>query len=589
MKKLLTILFAVALGLNLSAQITSITYEVDTIFGSGAIDNWGESLEGFVTYEIYAEFTNPDDKMIAIYADPSLETLYVDAPCGCYNPLIGDVLLGADINSLFFEFYPSIEFDTYWTLGFPVTESFVANEWGAEFYSTTMCSAVVADGVIFTTAEYAVEAGPDLRMKIAQITTCDSFELNACFEVWVEGVSPGGNSDHPGAYCMSEDGDGPLFVDVMLAGCMDESACNFIPSASIEDDSCQYPNDGYDCEGLCLIDFDGDGICDEFEISGCVDTSACNYNSDATDDDGSCVPSGCMETEACNYNQLAECEGEACVYSCCPGPGCCLEGTTWDADLGGCIPTESSCPEDLDFDGVVGVNDLMELLSSFGTMCEDPEPETVEFTCGDPMNYHGYDYATVQIGEQCWFAENLRSELYQNGDAIAGQLTVADWTTTEEGASAVYGESDDCVNHSPLIDACDSAQALIEYGRLYNGYAVIDSRGLCPVDWSIPNNSSWQSLITLAGGASVAGGFLKAETGWSGSGSGINSFGFAGKPGGDRNINGDFVESGHDGDWWTSSSNGTSVLVWEMYHLNSSINQLNGPLASGFSVRCLKD
>ena len=46
----------------------------------------------------------------------------------------------------------------------------------------------------------------------------------------------------------------------------------------------------------------------------------------------------------------------------------------------------------------------MELLSSFGTMCE--EPETVEFTCGDPMNYHGYDYATVQIGEQCWFAEN---------------------------------------------------------------------------------------------------------------------------------------------------------------------------------------
>ena len=414
MKKLLTILFAVALGLNLSAQITSITYEVDTIFGSGAIDNWGESLEGFVTYEIYAEFTNPDDKMIAIYADPSLETLYVDAPCGCYNPLIGDVLLGADINSLFFEFYPSIEFDTYWTLGFPVTESFVANEWGAEFYSTTMCSAVVADGVIFTTAEYAVEAGPDLRMKIAQITTCDSFELNACFEVWVEGVSPGGNSDHPGAYCMSEDGDGPLFVDVMLAGCMDESACNFIPSASLEDDSCQYPNDGYDCEGLCLIDFDGDGICDEFEISGCVDTSACNYNSDATDDDGSCIPSGCMETEACNYNALAECEGEECVYSCCPGPGCCGEGMFWDYELEQCQIFET-CQEDLDGDGVIGINDLMELLSSFGTMCE--EPETGEFTCGDPMNYHGYDYATVQIGEQCWFAENLRTELYRTGTA----------------------------------------------------------------------------------------------------------------------------------------------------------------------------
>ena len=299
----------------------------------------------------------------------------------------------------------------------------------------------------------------------------------------------------------------------------------------------------------------------EQAVWGCTDPSSCNYNEAATTDDDSCYP--------CEI-PIAHC-----------GPG-----TYWDPETLFCLPIQS-CQEDLDGDGVIGINDLMELLSSFGTMCE--EPETVEFTCGDPMNYHGYDYATVQIGEQCWFAENLRSELYQNGDAIAGQLTVADWTTTEEGASAVYGESDDCVNHSPLIDACDSAQALIEYGRLYNGYAVIDSRGLCPVDWSIPNNSSWQSLITLAGGASVAGGFLKAETGWSGSGSGINSFGFAGKPGGDRNINGDFVESGHDGDWWTSSSNGTSVLVWEMYHLNSSINQLNGPLASGFSVRCLKD
>ena len=335
-----------------------------------------------------------------------------------------------------------------------------------------------------------------------------------------------------------------------------------------------------------LID-EGISTC-ENDVFGCTDSTACNYEIEATVLDASCIPSGCLDPLACNFNFLAECEGEACDYTCCPGPGCCSVGLYWDYDLEQCLNYET-CQEDLDGDGVIGINDLMQLLSSFGTMCEDPEPETVEFTCGDPMNYHGYDYATVQIGEQCWFAENLRSELYQNGDAIAGQLTVADWTTTEEGASAVYGESDDCVNHSPLIDACDSAQALIEYGRLYNGYAVIDSRGLCPVDWSIPNNSSWQSLITLAGGASVAGGFLKAETGWSGSGSGINSFGFAGKPGGDRNINGDFVESGHDGDWWTSSSNGTSVLVWEMYHLNSSINQLNGPLASGFSVRCLKD
>jgi len=575
MKKLLTILFAVALGLNLSAQITSITYEVDTIFGSGAIDNWGESLEGFVTYEIYAEFTNPDDKMIAIYADPSLETLYVDAPCGCYNPLIGDVLLGADINSLFFEFYPSIEFDTYWTLGFPVTESFVANEWGAEFYSTTMCSAVVADGVIFTTAEYAVEAGPDLRMKIAQITTCDSFELNACFEVWVEGVSPGGNSDHPGAYCMSEDGDGPLFVDVMLAGCMDESACNFIPSASLEDDSCQYPNDGYDCEGLCLIDFDGDGICDEFEISGCVDTSACNYNSDATDDDGSCIPSGCMETAACNYNELAECEGEECVYSCCPGPGCCLEGTTWDADLGGCIPTESSCPEDLDFDGVVGVNDLMELLSSFGMMCE--EPETGEFTCGDPMNYHGYDYATVQIGEQCWFAENCRYLAAVSPPSLGFE---------DDSLAHAYVQAYDGAS----VDEAMTMENYALHGVLYNQLAA-ESWDICPTGWhvpvdaNIPQQGDFEEL-KLSLPADAAGTALKASPTdvppWDGN----NSSGFKGISSGARSLywDGEFSWLDITAFYWSQSG-------WSR-RLDSNDENLSlmglGP-AWGLSVRCVRD
>ena len=40
-----------------------------------------------------------------------------------------------------------------------------------------------------------------------------------------------------------------------------------------------------------------------------------------------------------------------------------------------------------------------------------------------PTEYQGYDYETVQIGEQCWFAENLRSENYLNGDAILSSLS----------------------------------------------------------------------------------------------------------------------------------------------------------------------
>ena len=44
----------------------------------------------------------------------------------------------------------------------------------------------------------------------------------------------------------------------------------------------------YDCDGVCLNDADGDGVCDELEIAGCTDSGACNYDSAATDDDASC-------------------------------------------------------------------------------------------------------------------------------------------------------------------------------------------------------------------------------------------------------------------------------------------------------------
>ena len=50
----------------------------------------------------------------------------------------------------------------------------------------------------------------------------------------------------------------------------------------------EYAADGYDCDGNCLADADGDGVCDPFEVAGCQDDMACNYNADATDDDGSC-------------------------------------------------------------------------------------------------------------------------------------------------------------------------------------------------------------------------------------------------------------------------------------------------------------
>jgi len=51
--------------------------------------------------------------------------------------------------------------------------------------------------------------------------------------------------------------------------------------------------------------------------------------------------------------------------------------------------------------------------------------------------FDGYTYSLVGIGTQCWFAENHRSDTYRNGDAIPGNLSDPQWTSTYSGAQAV--------------------------------------------------------------------------------------------------------------------------------------------------------
>ncbi|MGB2424591.1 MAG: hypothetical protein ACPH97_07640, partial [Flavobacteriales bacterium] len=61
------------------------------------------------------------------------------------------------------------------------------------------------------------------------------------------------------------------------------------------------------------------------------------------------------------------------------------------------------CP-DSDGNGYVGMSDLMAFLAAYNL----PWPPAVELDCGGTVSFEGYDYETVAIGNQCWFAENVR-------------------------------------------------------------------------------------------------------------------------------------------------------------------------------------
>jgi uncharacterized protein (TIGR02145 family) len=208
--------------------------------------------------------------------------------------------------------------------------------------------------------------------------------------------------------------------------------------------------------------------------------------------------------------------------------------------------------------------------------------------CGgaSTVTFDGHTYALVGIGTQCWFKENLRSDNYRNGDAIPGNLTDSQWTSTGSGAQAVY-------NNDPAN--------LASYGRLYNWYAVSDARGLCPVGFHVPTDSEWMTLEMALGMTSAQvngtgwrgtdqGAQLKASSNDSPPWNGTNSSGFSALPGGGRDYgSGFFYYLGYSGYWWSSSPSGSNAWYRYLYSGSSNVARSNDDVRDGFSVRCVRD
>jgi len=127
-----------------------------------------------------------------------------------------------------------------------------------------------------------------------------------------------------------------LFTCDNLLGCTDPVACNFISWATEDDESCTYPELGFDCAGIaCTPDMDGDGICAgldaddndpyvciDTDLDGCDDCLSGNFNpaEDGIDDDGDgiCNTSDlCSDLTATNYDSP---NNEVCRGDCDTAP-----------------------------------------------------------------------------------------------------------------------------------------------------------------------------------------------------------------------------------------------------------------------------
>jgi uncharacterized protein (TIGR02145 family) len=203
----------------------------------------------------------------------------------------------------------------------------------------------------------------------------------------------------------------------------------------------------------------------------------------------------------------------------------------------------------------------------------------------------GTVYTSIIINGQEWMQQNLAVTKYRNGDPIPTGLDNTTWLNTTAGAYAIY-------DNDPAND--------VTYGKLYNWYAVNDSRGLCPTGWHVPSDAEWTTLINYldpnaAGGdvfPNIAGGKMKS-TGTIENGDGLwyspneqatNESGFTGLPGGYRYNFGSYFTIGLNGYWWSSTEYYSSYAWYRILGCsNSDVSRDNGNKRYGFSVRCLRD
>jgi len=186
-------------------------------------------------------------------------------------------------------------------------------------------------------------------------------------------------------------------------------------------------------------------------------------------------------------------------------------------------------------------------------------------------------FKIVKIGYQVWMTKNLDVSTYRNGDTIRHASTQRDWQDAAnkgEGAWCYYSH--------------DSKNGAI-YGKLYNWYAVNDSRGLAPKGYHVPSNAEWTVLTDFLGGETVAGEKLKSSGGWADSGNGTNSSGFDFLPGGYCDGLGDFFSITENGSVWSSSVDIFKALNLGLSNENSRVLWYLNVKGFGLSVRCIKD
>lgn len=215
---------------------------------------------------------------------------------------------------------------------------------------------------------------------------------------------------------------------------------------------------------------------------------------------------------------------------------------------------------------------------------------TFNVLAGTVTDIDGNAYTTMQIGNQSWMTQNLKVTHYRNGDVIPLVADSSAWTGLSSGAYCNYNNN--YINVDP-------------YGRLYNWFAVEDSRNIAPEGWHVPTDDDWKELEMYLGMSQAqadSGGWRGTDQGgqlkeagtahWNEPNTGAtNSSRFNARPGGYRHFwRCIYYSMGSFGSWWTATEYSGSDALYRMMGLTSpQVASFEHAKRTGYSVRCVKD
>lgn len=186
---------------------------------------------------------------------------------------------------------------------------------------------------------------------------------------------------------------------------------------------------------------------------------------------------------------------------------------------------------------------------------------------------------TFIIGDQEWMSKNLDITRFRNGDIIPEMKTFEEWKQAGDRGQPAWCHYDNNPANSE------------KYGKLYNWYAVNDSRGLAPEGFHIPSDEEFNKLIYyLEERTKIAS--RETTNCYNENKFQNNKIGFEGLPGGIRNWISNFSSIGKFGYWWSSTSiNVEGLKSWyrSLDFRNGKTSRYFGSNDEGLSVRCLRN